>query len=111
MSLKLFDTSDAAVWARSCDWINATAEHNPALQDILGPLTRLSLSAALAIIRTNDEFDDALAADSYSVKLCVSRLVERIAFKNNVDLAMYPEQDQEKLERIIIFLIDCCVTR
>jgi hypothetical protein len=106
MDVTLFDMSDAAVWNRSCSWINTMAD--PALKTILGPMTRLSHAAALAIIRTNDSFDDALAAaDASAVKSCVTKLVEVESYANGVDLALYPEHDQEKLERIICWLVDC----
>ena len=109
----MFDMSDSAVWGRSCQWINTTAKHNPALKTIMGQVTSLNLPAALAVIRTNDSFEDALAAASTrntaAVETCVGKLVVRKAIENGVDLSLYPPADQQKLERIICWLVDCCV--
>jgi hypothetical protein len=111
MSLTLFPMDDKSVWNRSCQWINNTAD--PGLKSLIGTITRLSLSAALAIILTSDIFEAGLTAaragDGEAVKIAVSRLVEIESFANGVDLVDYPEEDVKKLERILVWLIDCSV--
>jgi hypothetical protein len=76
-------------------------------------MTRLSLSAAIAIIRTSDIFEAGLAAarsgDEAAVKVAVSRMIEIEAFANGIDLVNYKEEDVSKVKRIAVWLIDCCV--